>query len=228
MSYGKGIATGASLCAFLVLLVANGMPQQNSFKTIDVERINVREPDGTLRMVISNRTSFPGQFWKNKEHPRPDRRHAAGMLFINDEGTENGGLIFAGKKTDKGPSAGASLTFDRFEQDQVIQLLQNENGKNSMAGIIFSDRPENPMNIDALNRLNAAKTQEEADAVAREANIGGAPRMFMGRSVDRNSVVMLQDAKGTPRLMLMVKPDGEASIQFLNEKGEPTKTISPE
>ncbi|MNH59911.1 hypothetical protein D3C73_117870 [compost metagenome] len=29
------------------------------FTEIDVQRINVREPDGTLRMVISNQTAFP-------------------------------------------------------------------------------------------------------------------------------------------------------------------------
>ncbi len=29
-------------------------------KTLDIERLNIVEPDGTLRLVISNRARFPG------------------------------------------------------------------------------------------------------------------------------------------------------------------------
>jgi hypothetical protein len=67
-----------------------------SFDTITVHRINVVEPDGTLRMVIADRSQFPGSMFHGKEVPRPDRS-ATGMLFLDDEGTENGGLIFARK-----------------------------------------------------------------------------------------------------------------------------------
>ncbi|HET7267436.1 MAG TPA: hypothetical protein VFJ15_04950 [Oleiagrimonas sp.] len=66
------------------------------FDTINVHRINVREPDGTLRMVISDRTELPGLIVHGKEHPHP--RPLAGMLFYDDEGTEQGGLVFSGKK----------------------------------------------------------------------------------------------------------------------------------
>ena len=48
-------------------------------------------------MVISNKADFPGIIIKGKETPHPDRK-TAGMLFFNDEGTENGGLIFGGSK----------------------------------------------------------------------------------------------------------------------------------
>jgi hypothetical protein len=226
MSYLKGIVTGMSVAACAVMLVANTASQNASFKSIDVERINIREPDGTLRMVVSNRSAFPGMIHKGKEQPHPGRTHAAGMLFFNDEGTENGGLIYSGKKTADGIEAGASFTFDRYEQDQVVQLLQTEGGPHSMAGLIFSDRPDGPMNFDATAGLYAAKNEAEAEAAARAANIGGAPRMFLGRSRDRNSVIMLQDANGVPRLMFMVTPEGKAAIQFLNEKGEPGKTIT--
>lgn len=51
-------------------------------------------PDGTPRMVISNKSLFPGIVIKRQEHLHPDRQ-SAGMLFFNDEGTENGGLISA-------------------------------------------------------------------------------------------------------------------------------------
>src|SRR5512147_592511 len=61
-----------------------------SFDEITVHRVNIVEPDGTLRMVLSDKSEFPGIIIKGKEHPHPDRK-TAGMLFFNDEGTENGG-----------------------------------------------------------------------------------------------------------------------------------------
>jgi hypothetical protein len=43
------------------------------FDEIDVRRINVREPDGTLQMVISNHTRLPGVIARGKENPPVDR-----------------------------------------------------------------------------------------------------------------------------------------------------------
>ncbi|HEU5398350.1 MAG TPA: hypothetical protein VFV77_03650, partial [Gammaproteobacteria bacterium] len=45
-------------------------------RELDVQRINVVEPDGTLRMVISDKADFPGAIFKGKELPHPDRKTA--------------------------------------------------------------------------------------------------------------------------------------------------------
>ena len=60
-----------------------------AFDEITVQRINLVEPDGTLRMVLSDKARIPGLVIRGKEYPREDRQ-TAGMLFFNDEGTENG------------------------------------------------------------------------------------------------------------------------------------------
>lgn len=75
------------------------MPGQHTqFDVIQVHRIDVVEPDGTLRMVISNKNRLPPVIVKGKEHPEfGEPRPQAGMLFYNDEGSENGGLIFGGR-----------------------------------------------------------------------------------------------------------------------------------
>ncbi len=226
MSYLKGIATGLSLATCAFMLVAGAASDTARFKSIDVERINIREPDGTLRMVLSNRAEFPGLVHRQQEHPHPGRTHAAGMLFYNDEGTENGGLIYSGRTTENGVEAGASLTFDRYEQDQVVQLLQTESGPHSMAGLIVSDRPSGPIDPAASAAVYAAADGAEREAAIRAANIGGASRLFLGRSRDRNSMIMLQDANGIPRLSFMVTPEGQAAINFHDENGQPTKTIT--
>src|SRR4029450_10167607 len=87
------------LTAVFALTLLGGLVtqrQKSKFDEINVHRINVYEPDGTLPMVISNKARFPGLIIRGKEYPHP--RPQAGMLFFNDEGTENGGLIFGGRK----------------------------------------------------------------------------------------------------------------------------------
>ena len=66
--------------------------RNRTFGTITARRINIVEPDGTVRLTISNRADFPGAWNRGKEYARPDRREAAGMLFVSDEGTEQGGF----------------------------------------------------------------------------------------------------------------------------------------
>jgi hypothetical protein len=54
-------------------------------------------------MVISNKDRLPPVIIKGKQRPEMgEPRPQAGMIFYNDEGTENGGLIFSGSKNDKG------------------------------------------------------------------------------------------------------------------------------
>ena len=48
---------------------ARGQGRVQQFDEIDVHRINVREPDGTLRMVISNHARLPGVIVRGKENP---------------------------------------------------------------------------------------------------------------------------------------------------------------
>jgi hypothetical protein len=59
--------------------------ERPQFSEIDVQRINVREPDGTLRLVIANHARLPGVIVRGKELPPVDRSYV-GLLFYNDEG----------------------------------------------------------------------------------------------------------------------------------------------
>lgn len=62
---------------------------KTAFDEVDVRRINVVEPDGTLRLVISDKAKFLGSFVNGMEIAPPDR-HDTGLLFLNEEGTEMG------------------------------------------------------------------------------------------------------------------------------------------
>src|SRR5579862_4678596 len=81
---------------FSLRAIAAAEVQSQDFDQITARRINVVEPDGTPRLVIADKAEFPGAYFKGKDIPRSDRAGYAGMIFMDDEGTENGGLIFGG------------------------------------------------------------------------------------------------------------------------------------
>src|ERR1700689_5661384 len=130
------------------------------FVEIDVQRINVREPDGTLRMTISNAATAPGLIFKGTEHPFPNRQ-AAGIFFFNDEGSGKGGLLFGGAKKGQNVSSGGHLSFDQYEQDQVIALDQTEDHGRRRAGLTFFDRPASPIPLDLIDNLDTPEGEAE-------------------------------------------------------------------
>ena len=189
------------------------------FTELDVERINLREADGTLRMVIANRERFPGLYLHNTEHPHDRGGDKSGMLFFNDEGTENGGLIYNGyQKADGTVSSGLSLTFDRYQQDQQVQLLGVDQGGRSFVGLMFNDVADGV----------ARPVLSDADKAANQAgNYAVTPRVFLGKSGSQNASLVLNDGDGKPRLQLEVTPDGSASVVFLDASGKEVHRISP-
>ncbi len=210
-----------TLLAAITVSQAVGGPGKVSYDELDVHRINVREPDGTLRMAISNTDSAPGIIVKGKEYPRPSRyphpSTSAGIFFFNDEGTENGGLIFGGAKIDGKVTNYHHLSFDQYEQDQVVALDQNEESGERDASLSFWDRPEAPIPRDLPHM-----TKRLADPATI-----GQPRLLIGKTHDNVSTVSLKDAKGRARLVLKVAPGGAASIEFLDENGKTVRTLTP-
>src|SRR5258708_3729433 len=57
------------------------------FTEINVERINIIEADGRVRMVLSNRERSPAPMYKGKPFAYQGGTRA-GVIFYDDEGTE--------------------------------------------------------------------------------------------------------------------------------------------
>jgi hypothetical protein len=220
----------STICAGTVLTQAIGAQSKASFDEIDVKRINLREEDGTLRLVISNTQRLPGVIVKGKEQPHPNRR-TAGMLFFNEEGTENGGLTFSGSTQDGKVSSSGHLSFDRYEQDQVLQLSQGEEQGERFAAFIVTDRPDKTMDFAGMAKataLPAGSQREEAmKQLIAAGTFGAQTRVQIGRWRDRSSGLVLHDAAGKPRLKLEVTAEGAAAIQFLDETGKVVRTVTP-
>lgn len=228
-----GWVTASTVIITSVFLLMGAKSPPTHFDEIDVGRINVREPDGTLRLVISNRAQFPDTPWKGGEVPRPDRKEFAGMLFVNDEGTENGGLIQKGLVGPDGkPSAGLSLTFDRFRQDQVIQLLHAEEGGRVRSMLTINDEADGTQ-LDVLQRAERMTSLRSLDPAVRQATVQAMRdqrqlpnnRVMLGTTADGASALSLADALGRPRLLLLVTASGKPSVQLLDDKGKIEKMI---
>ena len=225
----------AALAAVFALTGAKEPFKHGHFDEITVGRINIVEPDGTKRMVISNKAQFPGDFMQGKEQARPDRRSFAGMIFINEEGTENGGFIQKGSMTADGKiSSGLSLTFDRFRQDQALQLLNNDSATHQSTGIMINDVPNFKLTsmeqhskfADEARKLPEAEQEAYWQKLAEQGRLSQ-NRIYLGNTRDKASSLILNDAKGRMRMMLLVSADGNPMIQMFDEKGNVTKSVTP-
>lgn len=221
-----GYAAAATL-ACLWLALGGAATNDARFRVLDVERINVREPDGTLRLTIANSKRQPGLFVGGRELPHPNRT-GAGMIFFNDEGVENGGLMFDGGGPQQRAHGGGSLTFDRYRQDQVVQLFSDEDGPARQSGVRVFDRPDGAMDLTHASSIVAMPDGAARTAAITSANLGGQQRGFFGRSDDGSARLDLRDAAGKVRLSLRVASDGAAAVEFRDAAGHVTRTMTPD
>lgn len=203
--------------------------RKTAFDEIDVHRINVVEPDGTLRLVISDKAKFPGSFISGKEIARPDR-HDTGLLFLNEEGTEMGGLTFDGWKDKNGViQNNGHLSFDQYMQDQVFSLDAGQEGGKHYSVMNFTDRGDYSIMdaFDAKKRIDAlpAEQREAEWKKFMETHPGDANRVVLGRARDKSAVLKMKDQQGRDRLVIKVAADGSPMIQFLDEGGKVTSQL---
>lgn len=201
----------------VVLLTGAEKEKKTSFEEIDVKRINVVEPDGTLRLTISDRSHFPGVIVKGKEYPFD--RQTAGLLFFNDEGTENGGLIFGGKKNKDGKvESSGHLSFDQYEGDQVMMLDAGEEEGQRHSAVEVIDQPDIPIS-ELTDMLLLSPAQRQARLEERSSKNRSHKRIYMGRNTDQSAALQLKDVQGRDRIVLKVAADGTPSLQFLDQSG---------
>ncbi|MDW9379679.1 hypothetical protein [Chryseobacterium sp. JV558] len=207
------------------------------FSEIDVERINIVEKDGTVKMIITNVGKFPnGEDKINGSPTNKTRKKRSGMLFFNEDGIECGGFIYDGQKNKNGHSSGLSLTYDQYDGDQVMQLLTQDYKKGDKrvvaSGLYFNDRPSKESQIktgEIFAELDQIKDQGAARKKYKEYEqqglIGGAPRMMLGKTKDEQNGLFLFDSKGQPRARFCVDKNNEAKLDFLDDKGNVTASF---
>ncbi len=224
------------LAAFAVLQLSGFRAQAvTRVDLLEANRINILGPNGRPVLVLANRDRIPGPILDGREYPRvlaEGREVLSGMIFLNEQGDEVGGLIYGGLTRDSGYSAVGHLSLDQWKQNQVVALQYVDNARTRRAGLTVWDRPTTvPLRdqFDRAERLLAATGSERdsllrARAEARARGENGEPRLFIG-SQDRTAMLQLRDTKGRVRLRLSVDSADVPRIEVLDESGKVLSTF---
>lgn len=153
------------------------------FEEITVERINVVESNGVLKLVISNSERQHHGIINGK--PLPKRERQAGLIFFNSAGDECGGLIYDGNDKE----AGLVLSVDKYRDDQIMQLQYIESTENDMRkyGMQFWDYPkedgydERNEAFEAYQQLSDKDEQQAAYLKMKQDGLLPEDRMFVGK-----------------------------------------------
>ncbi len=217
----RRIGGAVALALAAVLFAAFQTPTAKArFTEVDVERLNVIEPDGQLVMAIANTARLPEPLIAGKTIK--SGRTGPGMIFFDGKGWEVGGLTYGNTVGKDGSvSAGGHFSFDQYHNDQVVFLSYQDDGKHKRSGLYVVDRARTPT-IDELlaMRDQAAKSSPDARKALEEKLQGAAAqRIFVG-SDDERAMVRMRDRAGRDRLRLVVAPDGAPKLEFLDEAGK--------
>src|SRR5436190_4451065 len=233
----KIYAAGTTLLAVVALLAAQGRAQSKAtrFTEIDVERVNIVEADGRPALVLANTQRIPGPVLAGKELPKElsaGRPGSAGMIFIDAQGNEVGGLVYgAHLKPDGSYSAESGFTFDQHNQDQVVGIEYDDDGARRSYGVSMWDRPTK---VSIAEMLDAAKDAPDRQSRHRKfeellkqrGDTTGARRVFLG-SQDRTASLKLFDVAGRERIRLSVDSTNAARFEFLDEAGRVVYALPP-
>jgi hypothetical protein len=218
-----------ALTVVCILMFSVAFKQINAnphFKQIDVERINIVERSGKLKMVISNHESQDPGSMDGKSLGQRDR--PAGIIFFNSDGDECGGLIYDGNKD----GAGMVYSVDQYKNDQIMQLQYNqEPGKDKKImrtyGLKMWDRPDDftlgkLMHYDdSLKKLNNEQNYTAEIKKLQAKGLLGNERLFLGKTSKNETGLFIRDDKGRPRIKIYLNNNNEPILQALDEDGNP-------
>ena len=200
-------------------------------KVLDAQQINIREKDGTLKAVLSNSEGF-SKIGESRRQGVP----FSGLMFYNQEGDEEGGLVFSGKAIPGGQDADVTLTFDQYRQDQNIYLHHEEHKDARMRsiddGLTIISRPDQSQ-VKEEYTLYAAMDKlsgEERDALRLKSLQEGkisTRRLFVGdrRGVKDNTPyddagIFIKNRWGRDSIKLYVDYDNKPHLEVYDQLGK--------
>lgn len=220
------IYAAVSLIIFGVLAFSAWAKSKEKFTEVDVERLNIREKNGQLVMVVANSSRMPDPVINGKtfKTERP-----AGMLFYNGLGDENGGLVFGAVEGGGKYGAYHGLSFDKYKQAQALALIYNDHSGKYQAGLKIWDRPEIPL-TDVISRREEIKKLPDGEAKIaalkklEEENFSPT-RVYVGKNEAKESEVTLYDANGKMRIKMSVSANGTPKLDFVDANGKVTYSL---
>jgi hypothetical protein len=221
------VFAAASLLIVFTLSAFQNQAQRTRFEVIDVERMNIVEKDGKVRIVLSNKARFPGLMVQGQENPYP--RGVAGIVLINEDGTEYGALTTQTRRAGGDFGAYSGLRWGSFGQGQGVGMLYDDDNGQREAGVFITDAPTTAASR-LIERGRAVQQMAEGPAKARAMaelrRAEGPRRITVARMKDQSAAVELADPQGKPRLRLVVDRAGAPRVDFLDVTGRVTRTLS--
>jgi hypothetical protein len=167
-----------------------------TYDTLTVQRINVWDPDGKLRLVIANSARLPGAIIHGKTYPR-SVNDTAGVIFYDAKGDETGGLAL-------GKQYGNDITGLIFD---------------------CSYQPTDCIRIWKQESTDGAKLRESFDIFDRRPYTGqvessqGIQRITLSDE-NQNAQLLISDPQGHPRIRIGVDKAGKPTIVILSPDGK--------
>lgn len=200
-----------------------------SFDELTVKRINIIESTGMPRLVISNKELSPDPLSYGNTYGIHGRNRP-GIIFYNDEGTENGGLTFMGNTDSISGKyiATGHFSFDQYNQNQVLYLQYIDDNGERTTGLYIDDWHEKPSFPQWRSMYKSAQNMPEGpDKNAKlnqlmepaKGNPAYAHRVFIGKDSNKASVINLSDIEGKTRIQLIVDSLRTAKLTFLDQSG---------
>ncbi len=146
------------------------------------------------------------------------------MLFMSEEGTEQGGLIWGASQLPDGTIENhGHLSLDQYEENQIFALDAGQEGKDKFSRITIADQGDYPVEEkrkaeERIGKLAADKQDgawEEFFATHRH----DVKRLELGRAPDGSVGLSLRDGNGKVRIRIDVQSDGKGALQFLDDSG---------
>jgi hypothetical protein len=156
------------------------------------------------------------------------------MIFNDDEGTENGGLIFGGAKDKQGTThSWGHLSFDQYQRDQTMVLESDNDGTERSVYYAVNDcdrayalTPEFSAEWQRVKAMPPGPERTAASQAWHAKYPGGiVNRGYFGRGRNKSVTLSLKDMQGHPRLVASVSPDGTPKIDFLDDQGKIVRSI---
>ena len=228
------LAFSVTVLSALVMQTSKAASQQEDAKKIldeiTVKKINIVEPSGTLRAVLSSSAGFnSGQRAENG----PVK--IAGLMFYNEEGQETGGLVYRGRVIPGGQDADCTLTFDQYRQDQNVYLhheeYKDDKGLRIDDGLSINQRPDWTAVQDEygiyqqLQKLPTAQREElqlksaQAGKISMRRLFFGVQRGNQGGKAYNNAGIFIKNKWGRDAIKIYVDDDNKPHIQVLDPLG---------
>lgn len=182
------IATGAAR--------STATSRSATYDTLNVQRINVVDPDGKMRLIIANSARLPGAIRGDKTYPR-SIDHAAGLIVLDTRGNETGGLATARLGADDMTAFIFDCTYQLTDCIRVFKQESSDGTRLRKSFDIFERRPY-------TGRVESSQ---------------GVQRVMLGDE-DQNAQLLISDPQGRPRIRIGVDKTGEPSIVMLNRDGK--------